>query len=272
MVICIAGKNDIASNALEYLVDKYGSQHVIVLPNQNDPGFHTWTKSFKQTAIENDVEIVSTLEDLYNIKDLVFISIEFDKIIDIKKFNSDQLYNIHFSLLPKYKGVYTSAWHILNAEERAGVTLHMLDNGIDTGDIIDQKSFQLNKTINCRDLYIMFNKYGFELFKKNISRLINKRNITVKRQPFLLSTYYSKSSIDYKNLRINLQKTAFEIDSQIRAFYFPEYQIPKIHNYPVKSSKILLKRSIKKPGTLLEDRASHFVISTIDYDLKIQKE
>lgn len=272
MVICIAGKNDIAANALEYAVEELGPQGIIALPNQNDPGIHIWNKSLRQTAMEKHVRIINSIEDIYNIKDLVFISLEYDKIIAVKKFQSSRLFNIHFSLLPRYKGVYTSALHILNYEKRAGVTLHLMDEGIDTGDIIDQIPFSLNRSINCRELYFLFNKYGFLLFKRNFKKLIfHETTYVTKPQPTLHSSYYSKSSIDYKNLKIDLQKTAFEINAQIRAFYFPEYQIPEIHNYPIRASKILSERSFQKPGTLLEDRSSYIVISTIDYDLKLIK-
>jgi methionyl-tRNA formyltransferase len=272
MVICIAGKNDIAVNTILYLKEIDGDNKIVALPSQNDPGIHAWCRSLKMSAIESRIEIIGDISELYDITDLIFLSLEFDKIIDINKFKSKQLYNVHFSLLPKYKGVYTSAWHILNAEKSAGVTLHFIDHNIDTGDIIDQTSFILNDEINCRDLYFLFNKLGAELVKKNIHNLISNKKLTAKRQPSKFSTYYSKSSIDYKNIKIDLQKTAFEINCQIRAFYFLEFQIPSIYNYKVKSSRILKRRSIAKSGSLIEDHSDYFIISTVDYDLKIYKD
>lgn len=71
--------------------------------------------------------------------DLIFISLEFDKIVNPDLFKDARLYNIHFSLLPSYKGMYTSAIPILNGEEMVGVTFHEIDKGIDTGNIIAQK-------------------------------------------------------------------------------------------------------------------------------------
>ena len=53
-------------------------------------------------------------------------------------------YLIFISLLPKYRGVFTSTNVILNNEKTTGVTFHKIDKGIDTGDIIGQKSFKLN--------------------------------------------------------------------------------------------------------------------------------
>ena len=272
MNICIAGKNDISANALEYAYEKLGPKKLFALPNQNDSGIHKWNKSLRKTAIEKQIRIINSIEELYNIENLIFISLEYDKIISVKKFQSSRLYNIHFSLLPRYKGVYTSALHILNYEKIAGVTLHLIDDGIDTGDIIDQIPFYLDKFINCRELYFLFNKYGLKLFKKNFMKLISKKVTYVKKpQSAFHSSYYSKSSINYKNLRIDLLKTAFEIDAHIRAFYFPEYQIPEVHDYPIEASTILSERSFQKPGSLLKDNSSYIVISTIDFNLKLIK-
>ena len=58
------------------------------------------------------------------------------EIIKTKNFKSNKLFNLHFSLLPSYKGMHTSAFPILNGEKYSGVTIHKIDNGIDTGDII----------------------------------------------------------------------------------------------------------------------------------------
>ena len=68
-------------------------------------------------------------------------------ILNIDKFFSKELFNFHFSLLPKYRGCHTNFFQIYNGEKISGVTLHKIDNGIDTGPIIDQLKFSINK--NC---------------------------------------------------------------------------------------------------------------------------
>ena len=52
--------------------------------------------------------------------------------------------NIHPSLLPKYKGAYSGYAIIENGEKETGLTAHFIDKGIDTGDIINQKSISLD--------------------------------------------------------------------------------------------------------------------------------
>jgi len=51
--------------------------------------------------------------------------------------------NFHPSLLPKYRGPTPFYWIVQNQEERAGGTVHFIDQGVDTGDIIAQAVFDL---------------------------------------------------------------------------------------------------------------------------------
>ena len=69
--------------------------------------------------------------------------------------------------------MYTSAMPIINGEQESGVTLHKSDNGIDTGDIIDQLCFKITANYTARDLYYKYLDYGFDLFKNNIEALLN---------------------------------------------------------------------------------------------------
>ena len=132
MRICIAGKNNIAIDVCSYAVEKYGKDRILVVLNKTDNGINTFQRSFKQYAELNGLTIVQ-LEDVYKLKDIIFLSLEFDRIIRPCLFETRKLFNIHFSLLPAYKGMYTSALPILNGEKKTGVTLHCIDAGIDTG-------------------------------------------------------------------------------------------------------------------------------------------
>lgn len=270
MKICIAGKSYIAVEALLYTIKKYSDIDICVVPNKNDSRVNRWEPSLKKIAEKRGVEILD-IQDVYEIENLIFISLEFDRIIDINKFNSENLYNIHFSLLPAYKGVYTSALPILHSESRTGVTLHKIDEGIDTGPIIDQMNFDINAHETALSLYLKYNKYGLLLFKENIARLI-EGNFSLKKQSPLNASYYNRKSIDYSCLSINLNKTAFEINNQIRAFNFRAYQLPNVYENRISHSKILGERSVEKSGTRVNSFENSFTISTIDYNLKLYKD
>lgn len=230
MKFCIAGKNNISVNALDYLINElhFSKENIFVVINKTDSGVNLWQKSLKKYALDNNIKI-KTLEDCYDIKDLIFLSLEFDRIIKTEFFKTKKMYNIHFSLLPAYKGMYTSALPIINGEKYSGVTLHKIDNGIDTGDIIDQIKFEIDLNDTARDLYLKYIENSFILFQKNIKNILEGNFISTSQQA-IGSSYYSKKAIDYSNLKFDYKKTSFEIYNQLRAFIFPEYQLPTIDN------------------------------------------
>ena len=269
-IICIAGKNEIAINGLELAISLIGKNNVIACPNLSDDGVATWQPSLRRYANEWGVKVLE-LSDVQEIEEVIFLSLEFDRIVDPKKFKSNRLYNIHFSLLPSYKGVYTSAWPILNGEEYSGVTLHKIDSGIDTGEIISQISFELTYDETARTLYFKYMKYAQELLIKQISNLLTNNFFTVS-QSSRKSTYYSKRSIDYQNLKINLNQTAESISREVRAFSFREFQIPKINGISVCNPQITSERSSNKPGVEISNTDEFIEINTIDFNLVLSKD
>ena len=101
---------------------------------------------------------------------------------------------------------------------------------------------------------------SFELFKKNIKNLING-NFKAVPQPNINSTYYSKKALDYSNIKIDFNKTSFEIYNQIRAFIFPEYQLPEIEGRKIYKAE-LTDRKIEYNSLIQEN--DKFLISGID--------
>lgn len=265
--ICIAGKNEIAVYGLNLLLKSINSEDLFVVCNSSDEGYDTWQPSLKKAALSNSIKIIS-LDECYKEKNLIFISLEFDKIVKPENFNTSKLYNIHFSLLPAYKGMYTSAIPIINGEIESGVTLHKIDRGIDTGDIIDQISFPIDYKDNAKNLYDKYLLHSKTLLKRSMNSILED-NICTTKQSYLGSSYYSKKSIDYNNLEINLNSTAEQIYNQIRGYTFPEYQVPKIYNFFVNSSNILNNQSSQKPGTIIDKSSKEITVASIDYDLTI---
>ncbi|ECR7719340.1 formyl transferase [Salmonella enterica] len=270
MKIIIAGKNDIAVNVTRWLQKKKKNIEIYAICNANDTGIDTFQRSFKKYCKDNLIPIIS-LAEAYKIDDAIFLSLEFDKIVQPSKFNHNELFNIHFSYLPKYKGMYTSAWPILNGEDTSGVTLHKIDHGIDTGAIIAQKEIIIQPFETAKDLYEKYISEGTSLVIDNISTLLNSEYVE-KEQNIKYSSYYSKKTIDYSNLELNFSKTAFEIINQLRAFTFREYQLPKLDGVNIFLGDVLSSRSIMKPGSILERNDKEIIVSTIDYDVVLYKD
>lgn len=262
--ICIAGQNKIAVNGLKLVIQKFGKENILVCPNKNDRGKSNWQPSLKKFAKELGVRIVK-LEELYLYKNLVLISLECSQIIDIKKFKSRKIYNLHFSLLPKYRGVYTSSWPIINQEKKTGITIHKVNQKIDCGNIIFQKFFLIKKKDTARDLYLKYSKYGYDLLKKYIYELVFKNLKGSKQKKG--GHYYSKSSINYKSIKLDLFQPAKNFESLVRSLHFREFQLPKINGVYIKNGKI--KKKLNKTGTIIK-KIFFIRLSCIDFDIQYQ--
>lgn len=72
------------------------------------------------------------------------------EVIDLARFGG---INYHPSLLPKYRGGTAINWAIINGERETGVTIHYIDEGVDTGDIILQRSVSIDPEDNVLTVY-----------------------------------------------------------------------------------------------------------------------
>jgi methionyl-tRNA formyltransferase len=268
MFICIAGKNNIAITIAEIVLQlpqiRDKKWQFAGISNRSDKGIDSFQRSYKKWLDKHHIPII-TLESIYDEANLLFLSLEFDRIIKPELFKSCRLYNIHFSLLPKYRGMYTSALPILYGETITGVTFHKIDRGIDTGDIIDQYSFPILPTDNCRDLYCKYIEYGSYLVKKNLTNILMDTVSTIP-QDYNNASYFSKSAIDYKNISIDLDQCAYSILNQVRAFNFREYQLPRIDDEYIIDCTITHNRSFQRPGYIHSINDNGIYISTTDYD------
>lgn len=227
MTICIAGKNQCAIDALKFVNNKYSKFYdIIALINSSDKGRDSWQYSFKKFAKKNNIKIVR-LNDIYNIKNLYFFSLEYEKIVNTKNFISKNLYNIHFSLLPKYRGCHTNFFQIFNGEKYSGVTLHQIDNGIDTGNLISQIRFKIPINATAYENYLKLMKYAVILLKRNITKILSN-NYKSKKQDLNKGSYYNRSCVDYSKLSI-IKKIDNNINlhNHIRSLIFPPLQLPK---------------------------------------------
>ena len=243
MQICIAGKNKCSIEFVNFISKKIQKKRILILPNKNDAGKDNWQPSLKKFAKKNKFKITN-LKCLYKIKDLIFISIEYEKIIKPHLFSSKKLFNFHFSLLPKYRGCHTNFLQILNGEKYSGVTLHLIDKGIDTGKIIDYFKYKLSINTNAYDNYFKLMDNSVKLLKKNFVNLLNNK-YNLKKTKNSKNFYFSRSSVNYKTIKyinsVNISKKKFNL---IKALIFPPFQLPILNGKKVKNIQYKNKKYI----------------------------
>lgn len=86
-------------------------------------------------------------------------------------------YGLHASLLPKYSGGAPLVWAIINGENKTGITLFQMDDGVDSGPILGQKEELIFKDDTIKSLYKRIEKKGIELLSEILPLLVNGKVI-----------------------------------------------------------------------------------------------
>ena len=223
--LVIFGCQQIAVDFIKYVKDQSNVTISLIvtyeLPLDKTYGYESVIENFKDSDIEvlSPRRVTKSLVDHIRVIDPDYIfSIYYRQILpkpllSLAKFSA---INIHPSLLPNYRGPVPTAWIIENGEKYFGITIHLMDDGIDTGDILIQEKYLILKNETGFELYTRGMKLGFNLLRKNFSSIINNK---IKPKPQVGSgSYYGKKNGKYV---ISWQESAQKINNKIRVHSKP---------------------------------------------------
>lgn len=156
--------------------------------------------------------------------------------------------NVHASLLPKYRGAAPIQWSIIKGEEETGVTTMLMDEGMDTGDILLKESIKIEENETSGELFERLADIGAELLIKTIKGLETDSIIPLK-QPEGAS--YAPM-LDKSIAKIDFTKTSNEVHNLIRGLNpwpiaYTEVEKKKLKIYRSKISG----ETNGKPGEIL---------------------
>jgi len=133
-------------------------------------------------------------------------------VLNIPKYGA---VNVHASLLPGYRGAAPIAWAILKGEKVTGVTTMVMDEGMDTGDILLQTEVPIGDEETCENLHDRLGSLGAQLLLKTLEKM-EAGNIRPIPQDHSKATY--APPLKKEDGHIDWRKGAAEIDRQVRAF------------------------------------------------------
>jgi len=173
------------------------------------------------------------------------------EILDIPKYNA---LNVHPSLLPKYRGASPVHAAILNGDKTSGVTIMLMDEEMDHGDIVANSKLEIrNPKITYKELEDKLIDVSADLLIKTLPDWVEGK---IKAQP----QDHSKASfckiIKKQDGKIDWNKSAQEIERTIRAFhqwptsytFFNNKQLKVLEVYPVSRDERLHGADTKKIG------------------------
>lgn len=191
--------------------------------------------------------------------------------------------NIHASLLPKYRGAAPIQWAIINGDEKTGITAMLMDEGMDTGDILLTKEIPIPPDMNCGELYDRLKELGAEVLIETLRRL---ENGTLTRTPQDHAEAVYVPMIKKETGLIDWKKSAYEIHNLVRgtdpwpgAYTFYKGKRMKIRKTAVLSECTENgrehctsgKADVLAPGTILKISRQDMVVSTGNGCLKISE-
>ena len=124
--------------------------------------------------------------------------------------------NVHGSLLPQYRGAGPIQWSIINGDKTTGVTTMYMDKGLDTGDMILKKEFEITEQDTYESLGERMSAVGAEVLIETL-RLIKEGTAPRTPQDNELATY--APMLDKNIGRIDWSKPSREIFNLIRGTY-----------------------------------------------------
>ena len=225
MKIIFMGTPDFAAASLEALIDsRHEIQAVVTQPDKPKGRKGELTPSpvkviAKREGIKvyqplkvRDEEFVKTLR-AYNPD--VMVVVAFGQIIplSILKMPKYGCVNIHGSLLPKYRGAAPIQWAVLDGEKETGIATILMDEGIDTGDILLKKTIKIDTDETSGSLFDKLMALGAETILETLDEL-EKGSLTPTKQGES-PTAYAKMLTKAMGL-IDFTKSAKELDCFVR--------------------------------------------------------
>ncbi len=213
-IVCVCGK-DIGYRIAGFLLDQKADVRFVV---------NEYEKLGQWYRTPRELDIVEILEDEvaeYG-PDLIIVAF-YDRILPESIFSIPDLgcWNLHLGDTERYRGAYPNIWALCNGDTTYTVTLHRIDAGIDTGDILAKRSFPISQETTGRELYDAMVTEGMELFLRCYSDLTSRKALQKTR-----ARDSSEAVTHYRKELSHEVHPPEEFINSVRALTFPPFPPP----------------------------------------------
>ena len=150
----------------------------------------------------------------------VLVSVNYLFLVEQKIIEAPKIlaFNVHGSLLPKYRGRTPHVWSIINNETKTGITAHLIDSGCDTGDIIEQVEIKIDSQDTGASILKKYEVTYFPLVKRVLDKIKTNELKTIP-QNNSAATYFGKRTPEDGLINWSWQRE--RIYNWVRAQAFP---------------------------------------------------
>lgn len=186
--------------------------------------------------------------------------------------------NFHDGPLPRYAGLNSPTWAIMQQERQHGVTWHMMTSEPDTGDVLKQELFPIAADETALTLNTKCYEAAIRSFAVLIDELAAER-ATLTPQDLGARTYFARTKRPAAAAVLDFNRDATELDALIRGLQFGSYKnplaLPKLcvngEVLVVLDATVLEDASMTPPGTVVEVSADWVRVATVSHDIALTR-
>lgn len=282
MNIVFMGTPDFAVPSLKAIIDRYGVKAVFTQPDKPKGRGKSVSMSpvkeealkhnipvFQPKSLRRDEELINQLKgmELDFIIVVAYGQILSKEVLDIPKYGC---INLHGSLLPKYRGAAPIHYAIMKGETESGNTTMLMDEGLDTGDMLLKNVVKIDENMTTAQLHDELMTSGAELLINTLEGLVDGKITPIKQGES--ETCYA-SMLNKEMAKIQWNKSSKEIHDFVRGLnsYPMAYTFYDGISMKVIETKLTSIKSKEKPGTIISVNSEGILVSTSDNNILITR-
>ena len=168
-----------------------------------------------------------------------------ENILNIPKYGC---INVHGSLLPKYRVAAPIQWSVLNGDKVTGVTTMYMEKGLDTGDILETKEYEIGINDTAGEVFDTLAEMGGKLILDTLEKA-EKGQLHPIKQDNSKSSY--AKMLDKSMCNIDFSKTNLQVHNQVRGLSPWPVASTKLNGKVLKIFETRLAEGKGKPGEIL---------------------
>lgn len=264
--IVFMGTPEFAVGVLEKLV-LAGKQIVGVITAPDKPagrGRKLVSSAVKEYALSQNLKVLqpTNLKNKLFIEELNSLSADLQIVVAFRmlpkvvwQMPKYGTFNLHASLLPQYRGAAPINWAIINGDKETGVTTFFIDEKIDTGSVIQNKSLKIEERETAGTLHDKLKELGSELVLETVELI--ERGMAQPKPQDKTELVKEAPKLSAENTRIDWGKSAKAIDSLIRGLSPYPVAWTSLHNngedlkVKIYASRFLMEDHKLEAGTVI---------------------
>ncbi|ASI89251.1 formyltransferase family protein [Vibrio mediterranei] len=227
--------------------------------------------------LSEDLDLINELREedkitdsLVQMVDSTIVCASYMKLIPHSILEKNTVINTHPSLLPKYRGIHSLAWAMINREEVVGFTIHLVNEYIDDGDILSQFSVSVGKK-NSKEIMDIFDNYVMDNLGSVVKEYL-RGNITPIKQDESEASWCCRRNLN--DCLIDYNATYDELEALFRVLV-PPYPYPilktQVGTYYVINAVLIMDKTVMHSGRVVNIKGSKVYIKTKGAILVVDK-